>query len=206
MLAGHLANHAQQRFDRFATTSIRDLFSESDEFPDVPKTLLGFLSEHRQPLSDLLKCWLQEIDRHPEQHQFVEFLSYNTKRFLKNNNQFLVLTQTNQNDLTEVYHQFLASFYRVLNDGRKSSLATNVIDALQHHRSNLRGFANSLFTPHSTIGFSQGLNAVSIHPICKLASSIWVVGTWLNPFWILVVGSGQILSDIYENSNSMLLE
>jgi hypothetical protein len=189
MLAGHLANHAQQRFDRFATTSIGDLFSESDEFLDVSGTLLDFLSEHRKPLCRLFECWLQEIDRHPEQHQFVQFLSYNTKRFLKNNNQFLVLTQTNQNDLAEVYHQFLASFYRVLNDGRESSLATNVIDALQHHRSNLRGFAKSLFTSHSTIGDMRTPQCSEYSP--NLQISILHLGGWDVAEPILDIGCGE---------------
>lgn len=147
MLAGYLTSYAQQRFDRFATTSILDLFSESDVFLEVPETFLYFLSDHRQRLCGLLKRWLFEIDNCPGQHKFIEFLAYNTRKFLKNNNQFLVLTQSKRNDLADVYRQFLWLFYSVLKDDGNSSLANRVIDALKHHRQNLRWFVKSLETP-----------------------------------------------------------
>jgi hypothetical protein len=167
-LAGHLISHAQQRFDRFATTSIDDLFSSSNVFLEVPETFLDFLSEHRQSLCGLIKRWLLEVDFCPREHKLIKFLTYNTRRFLKNNNQFLVLTETNHNDLAEVYRQFLVSFYSALKSGGSFSLANNVIDTLKYHRENLRGFVKPLLTPQSAIGYSNSPSCSEYSPSLQI--------------------------------------
>ncbi len=144
MLTQHLIGFAQERFNRFTRTSFPDLFSGSDDFLGVPERFITLLAEHRDEIRHLVGTWLIEMDKGLHKHEVIELFSYHTRRYIKNNNQFLRLSQNNQHDLAGVYRRFLRSFHLVVLGSDGSSLAEHMVDLLEDHREHLRSFIRSL--------------------------------------------------------------
>lgn len=155
-LAGELTGFARKRFDRFTPTSIPDLFSDAGEFVELPETFLHLLAEHRSSIRAITGRWLEEIGNGIGKHPILEFLSYNTRRYLKNNDQFLGLSPGNRHDLNALYVRFLRSFQAMLGAASSSRLNDSHLreDAaglLAGHRLNLREFVLSLDIGKSTL-------------------------------------------------------
>lgn len=150
-LAGELTSFAQKRFDRFTPTSIPDLFSDAGEFVELPEPFLHLLAEHRTRIRALAGRWLEEIGSGIGKHPMIGFLSYNTRRYLKNNDQFLRLTPGNRSDLNALYARFLRSFHTLLGAGSLSRLRDDAAGLLAGHRMNLRAFVLSLDIGSATL-------------------------------------------------------
>ncbi len=149
VLAGELTGFARKRFDRFTPTSIPDLFSDAGEFVELPETFLNLLAEHRARIRAITGRWLEEIGGGIGTHPIIGFLSYNARRYLKNNDQFLALSAANQHDLNALYVRFLRSFHSMLGAGSSarrhdSRLGDDAAGFLAGHRLNLRAFVLSL--------------------------------------------------------------
>lgn len=145
-LPARLATFAQVRHDRFVATSIEDLFSDAPAFLEVPESLPRLLMAQRSALRRLLPNTEFPTAPSPTTDALTSLMTFNTRRFLKNNIQFARLSPDQDDALAALYRGFLAAFCQTVDAAGASStsVADDLPAHLTEHRRNLRRFVSSL--------------------------------------------------------------
>lgn len=133
---------AQARQDRFVQTTIGELFADEAAFVAVPQPLAEHLAARWVELLPLLDGWLGGGDRSPTAADPIAAMAFNTRRFLKNANQFARLSVAEQAALAETYRALLRSFRGAVDAAGPSpaALGEGLVAVLIDHRLRLRRF------------------------------------------------------------------
>lgn len=191
-LAAELTRFSRQRLDRFVPASIADLFSPSDEFIEVPTSLASFLAGHRGPIGELMAGWLRRMERREETPALVELLAHNTRRFLRNNNQFVTLDADRRERLIELYQGFILSFHDLLHrEGSASAtaIADGAAEALTAHRERLREYVRGLDLPADAFTAPGSTPCAEYSP--QLQMEVLNLAGWTLAEPILDLGCGE---------------
>ncbi len=136
-LTEQIVQFMQHRCDSFVTTSLQDLFCDSEAFLDVPDSLVSALRDQRAEACALLARWQTEAMRAPEQHPVIVLMCEHARRFIKQNNQFVAVSPSTSDMLATVYDQWLTSLRNVMDDIDRP-LPEALRAMLARHRLNLR--------------------------------------------------------------------
>lgn len=146
---------ARQRVDRFVTTSVRDLHSDSEAFLSLPEALMSLFTTQQARVAGFIGQWLDEAEADPTHHPFVALMCFHTRRFIKENNQFVMLDPTELQALAQLYLSLLRSLHAALSADTQT-IAHALRSVLIAHRRRLRRFVAEL-----------GLDSDRVGPICR---------------------------------------
>lgn len=156
-----LRRFALERYGRFGSMSLSQLYASADIFCDLPDSYVEFLVQHRQPVLDWLNSYLS-AGAVQTGHEVLAFFADRMTYFIHRKNQFIVVGQEERDDLIAVYDTFLSGYRdALLTSSRKVTLADKLEQVMVRHQLNLVGFT------HDLVSSNVGLVDVFSEAVCS---------------------------------------
>lgn len=155
-----LRRHALDRFGRFAPLPLQNLDTPSLAFATLPDPLVEFYVRYRDAVCRWLGSDSHAGDAGVRGEALAFFVDHMTGVVLSKN-QFVVIGQDQNDEMAEMYRQFLRDFRNVLlATSREDELSQALGGVLAAHQADLAAFV------HGLAASNGGLSFVYSEPVC----------------------------------------